>query len=96
MIPSNLTRTRNGLFHPNGKPIQSPLKLARLRRGLKSRAVAEAVNMDNGQYSRIERGAGLTPANAEAIAKFFGHEVTEMQILYPERYLIPAEEMHPD
>lgn len=90
-----LTRTRNGLIYEDGSPIQSPLKIVRVRRGLKQRVVAAAIGLDSGNYCRIERGIGQTPQNAEAIAKFFGHEVTEMQILYPERYL-PVEEMNPD
>jgi transcriptional regulator with XRE-family HTH domain len=91
----NLTRTRNGLIQEDGRPIESPLKRVRVRRGLKQREVAAALKLDNGQYGRIEKGVGQTPQNAEAIAKFFGHEITEMQILYPERYIL-VEEMKPD
>lgn len=87
-----LKRTRNGLIQEDGKPIESPLKRVRLRRGLKQSEVAAALNLDTSQYCRIEKGVGQTPANAEAIAKFFGDEVTEMQILYPQRYP-PTEEM---
>lgn len=95
MIANNLSRTNNGLSHPSGMAIQTPLKLVRLRRGLRSREVSRALNLDSGQYSRIERGAGLSPALARRIALFFGREVTELQILYPEDY-ITVEEMNPD
>lgn len=62
---------------------------ARQKRGLRQRDVANAVDIDQGYYSRIENGAAVSPEIAERVAKFFGHEVTEMQILYPERYALP-------
>lgn len=67
--------------------MKSPLRHARERRGLTLKAVADAVAADQGNISRIERGE-QTPSKelAEALARFFGHEVTEMQIIYPERY----------
>lgn len=67
--------------------MKSPLRRARERRGLTLKEVADQVAIDQGNLSRIERGE-QTPAKnlAEALCKFFGHEVTEMQIIYPERY----------
>jgi transcriptional regulator with XRE-family HTH domain len=64
----------------------SPLRQARLSRGLTLAEVAEGAKLDSGHLSRIERGESTTADVAERLAKFFGHSVTEMQILYPERY----------
>lgn len=68
--------------------MKSPLRQARERRGLTLKAVADGVAMDQGNLSRVERGE-QTPSKdlAESLSNFFGHEVTEMQILYPERYV---------
>lgn len=66
----------------------TPLKTLRERRQLTVSAVAEACGTDHSNLSRIENGrqrAGLDLA--ERLAKFFGHEITELQILYPERYV---------
>lgn len=72
--------------------IPTPLKTVRKRRGLTQIEVSSAVRVDNGTYSRIENGhSTATAAVARRIAKFFGHEVTEMQILYPEDYMTPDE-----
>jgi transcriptional regulator with XRE-family HTH domain len=72
--------------------MKSPLRQARERRGLTLKAVADHVAMDQGNLSRVERGE-QTPSKelAESLCKFFGHEVTEMQIIYPERYVQPPE-----
>ena len=69
----------------------TPLRLARERRGLTLRQVASSLNMDPANLSRVERGEnGVSKETAEALAKFFGHDVTEMQIIFPERYLPTA------
>ena len=68
------------------------LKAVRLRRGLTSRAVARAISLDSGYYSRLEGGAAPSPERASQIAAFFGQEVTEHQLLYPDRYLQPVPE----
>lgn len=68
--------------------MKTPLRLARERRDLTIVQVSAATGIDPGNLSRIERGC-QTPSTdvAEKLAKFFGHEVTEIQILYPERYV---------
>ncbi|HCE07018.1 MAG TPA: XRE family transcriptional regulator [Oxalobacteraceae bacterium] len=70
--------------------MKSPLRQARERRGLTLKAVADHVSMDQGNLSRVERGE-QTPSKelVASLCKFFGHEVTEMQIIYPERYVSP-------
>lgn len=68
--------------------MKSPLRQARERRGLTLKEVADHVAVDQGNLSRIERGE-QTPSKdlVESLSKFFGHEVTELQIIYPERYV---------
>lgn len=67
--------------------MKTPLRQARERRDLTIVQVSTSTGIDPGNLSRIERGC-QTPSKgvAEKLAKFFGHEVTEIQILYPERY----------
>jgi transcriptional regulator with XRE-family HTH domain len=68
--------------------MDTPLKAIRLRRELTLAQVAAAVKSDTGNLSRVERGEQTASVElAEKLAKFFGHEVTEMQILYPSRYM---------
>lgn len=70
----------------------TPLRVERKRRGLTTAQVAEATEIDPSYYCKIELGkAQPTPRAAEKIALYFGHAVSEMQILYPRRFPIPAE-----
>lgn len=87
MANAEVIRTKNGLIHVAGNPIQTPLKIIRARRGLKQYEVAEAVNIKTSHYCRIENGCQASPAVARRIALFFGREVTEDQIFYPEDYV---------
>lgn len=66
----------------------TPLKAIRLQRGLSLTEVSTAVHIDSGNLSRIERRQ-QTPSLelAERLSKFYGAAVTEMQILYPERFM---------
>ncbi len=49
--------------------------------------VAGAVGIDTGNLSRIERGLQVPSKDlAEKLVKFFDYEVTETQIIYPERF----------
>lgn len=69
----------------------SPLKAARLKRGQTLYTVAAAVGTDAGNMSRIENGKQkASPDMAEKLAKHFGYEITEIQILYPERFMAAA------
>lgn len=64
----------------------SPLKQARLARGLTLEQVASGVGIDTGNLSRIERGLQVPSKElAEAPVKYFDNEVNETQIIYPER-----------
>lgn len=67
--------------------MKSPLRLARERRGLTLKQVADAVAMDPGNLSRVERGEQMPSKElVAALVKFFGNLVTELQIIYPERF----------
>jgi len=64
----------------------SPLKQARLKRELTLQHVANEVGIDTGNLSRIERGLQIPSKElAEKLVKFFDNEITETQIIYPER-----------
>lgn len=67
--------------------MNSPLRSAREKRELTIQDVAQAVGIDAGNLSRIERGV-QTPSKelAEKLSKYFDGEVTEIQIFYPERF----------
>ena len=65
----------------------SPLRQARENRSLTIQQVATAVGIDSGNLSRIERGLQVPSKElTEKLAKYFGGEITELQIIYPERF----------
>lgn len=69
------------------RSMHSPLKQTRIKRNGTLAEVSEAVGTNPGNLSRIENGKQKASPNlAEKLAKYFGHEITEIQILYPERY----------
>lgn len=70
--------------------MDTPLKQARLRRGLKQSEVAEAVGIGTSQFCRIEQcSSGASRKIATKLAAFFGPELTREQILYPEEFETP-------
>ncbi|VXA58250.1 Helix-turn-helix family protein (fragment) [Acinetobacter proteolyticus] len=65
----------------------TPLRSIRMRRKLSLAVVAEAAGTDAGNLSRIETGKQrTTPQLAESLSAYFGNEISELQILYPERF----------
>jgi len=70
--------------------MMTPLRKARIDRGMTLEEAADALNLSVSQLSRIERGAGTTTENAERIARFFG--ISEIQILFPHRFMGQPEE----
>ena len=65
----------------------TPLRIERERRKWTAISVAEALDLNQSYYSKIELGKiRPSPEIAERIAFHFGHAVSEMQILYPERF----------
>lgn len=73
-----------------------PLKLARKARQMTLTQLAELVHVDTGNLSRIERFQQKPSTEIAArIAGVFAGEITEMHLLYPERYLVnPKESLH--
>jgi len=71
----------------------TPLKKARTSRGWTLTDVSArlaslgADRVDTGNLSRIERGVQrASTALAESLSRVFDGEITEIHILYPERY----------
>ncbi|HEC8346209.1 TPA: helix-turn-helix transcriptional regulator [Providencia rettgeri] len=68
--------------------MQTPLRKIRLEEQLTISEVATAINCDVGNLSRLERGTQAASLElAERLARFYGDKITEMQILYPKRYM---------
>lgn len=72
--------------------MKSPLRVIREAKSQTIVEVCRAVSTDPGNLSRIENGKQRASTElAEKLAKHFGGEITEMEILYPERYADGAE-----
>ena len=68
--------------------MDTPLKRIRKRRGLTQRVVAEAAGIRPAYYCRVENGVSTASAEVAAkIALYFGGMLTELEILYPERFV---------
>lgn len=65
----------------------SPLRNIRKLNGYSLQHVCLKVGVDNGHLSRIERGEKTSPDLAERLSSFFKNEISEIEILYPERYI---------
>jgi transcriptional regulator with XRE-family HTH domain len=74
----------------------TPLRRIRLRQQKSLEEVAAAIGLHNSTLSRIERGGETSSKTAADLVAYFGGEITEMEILYPERFapgaLPPPEE----
>ena len=67
--------------------MDTPLRRHRLTTNQNSRRVAVALGVDPSYYRRIEIGeAKASPVLAAKLAAHFKGAVSEMEILYPERY----------
>jgi putative transcriptional regulator len=72
----------------------TPIKVARLAdpRTLTQKDVAAGCGIVPSFYSKIEAGeAKPSPEVAARLAAFLNHGISEMQILYPERYMVSGE-----
>lgn len=68
---------------------QTPLRAVRQAKGLTLYQVANAIQLDVGNLSRIERGIQIASLEvAERLSVFFKGQITEMQILYPKRFAV--------
>lgn len=63
------------------------LRKLRTEKGMTISELAAAVQIDVGNLSRIERGKQLTSLeNAKRIVDYFNGAITEMEILYPNKF----------
>lgn len=85
MFDFHLRATHN-LRELTTEQIMSPLKAIRLERRQTLEEVAGAIGVAHSTLSRIERNGCNNPELAEKLAKHFRYAVSEMQILYPERF----------
>lgn len=75
----------------------TPLKKARTSRSwtlaeLSARLAQVGEAVDTGNLSRIERGTQrVSTSLAESLCRVFDNEITEIHILYPERFDGPTE-----
>lgn len=68
--------------------MNTPLQLVRKKHNKTLKEVAYAISTDPGNLSRVERGVQVpSPHLAQAIAKYFQHEISEIEIFYPERFV---------
>lgn len=66
----------------------TPLRVARRRREMTLAELADQVGVDHSNLSRIERGLQQASARtAERLVKALGGAVTELEVLYPERFM---------
>jgi transcriptional regulator with XRE-family HTH domain len=71
--------------------MSTPLQKIRTKLKISQTEISKSVGINQGNFSRIERGIDTpTAANAEKIAEFintrFGHPIiSELEILYPKR-----------
>ncbi|WP_272676756.1 helix-turn-helix domain-containing protein [Providencia sp. PROV076] len=67
--------------------MQTKLRVLRKMQKITLTEIAKAVSIDTASLSRIERGLQKTSLEtAEKLSVFFNGEISEMEILYPERY----------
>lgn len=67
--------------------MKSPLRVVREAKNQTIVEVSRAVGTDPGNLSRIENGKQRASTELAAkLATHFGGAITEMEILYPERY----------
>jgi len=54
------------------------MKAERLNRGYSIRALADELEIPEQSIRRLEKGLGISPANAKKIADFYGCKVTDL------------------
>jgi transcriptional regulator with XRE-family HTH domain len=67
--------------------MNTPLKKIRVLNDRTLKEVADAIDVDPSNLSRIERGLqAATPQLAEKIATYFDNKISEIEVLYPQRF----------
>lgn len=70
----------------------TPLQKVREKTGLTQFQVAMGCGMTQASISRMESlEQKPTPENATSISKFFKHQVSELELLFPDRYMTAPE-----
>lgn len=78
----------------------NPLRKLRQMRALSQRDLSDATGIEQATISKIENSErsrsdpgkqGATAEHAAILARYFGHAITESEILYPADYQQPAE-----
>ncbi|RFA24424.1 hypothetical protein CAI21_21615 [Alkalilimnicola ehrlichii] len=70
---------------------ETPLRRVRRESGQTLKSVADSVDYDVGNLSRVERNLQKAPADlAERLSRHFEGRISELQILYPDRYMPPV------
>lgn len=68
--------------------MNTPLRKVRKSANLTLMQVASRIGCDPGNLSRMERGLQKPAADfAEKLSRFYGGVITEIEILYPERFI---------
>ena len=72
-------------------PLRTPLRKACDKRGITFKDLAKEVGTDVGNISRIQRGKQIPNSDlaAKICAQFPDGEITELHLIYPERYMAP-------
>ena len=65
----------------------TPLRKIRWKKNLSLQDVCLKVGIDNGHLFRIERGEQTSPDLAERLSNFYNDEISEIEILYSERFI---------
>lgn len=65
---------------------ETPLRKVRLALGVTQMEVSKAIGIDQSTYSKIEAGEKASADVAAKIAAFFGEPLTEIHVLYPDRF----------
>lgn len=68
--------------------MDTPLRKIRLERGLTLTDVSRATDIDEGNLSRLERmEQKASPDTAERLSRFYDGQISEMEIIYPDRFM---------
>lgn len=82
-----MTSSRKKPSKPASHAKDTPLRRVRKRKGLTLDDLAAVLGCHNSTMSRIDSGKRVaTPDQAARLKKYLGRGISELQILYPERY----------